>query len=97
MNSLATSARTPGAAPAPLAPIPSAIESLGISLSYLQGRLALLHTRLEPVLVPADPIAPTSVADSRYLVAVADQVSDHDTIVRSLSAAVDDLIQRVAL
>lgn len=100
MNSLATSARIPSAAPAPLAAVPAAIESLGGSLSYLQDRLAVLRTRLEPVLAPPDVAGQTAsktVADSRYLVAVADQVSDHDAFVRGLSATVDELIQRAAL
>jgi hypothetical protein len=100
MNSVAASNRLASAQPAPLAAVPAAIESLGGSLSYLQDRLSVLRTRLEPVLAPPDVAGQTaskSIGDSRYLVAVADQVSDHDAIVRSLSATVDDLIQRAAL
>ncbi len=94
-----TAGRTAEQTAIPLAPIPAALGSLDGSLSYLNDRLNALRDRLEPVLRPAEPKDPTkgSSTDSRYLVSVADQVSDHATHARALGDAVADIIDRVAV
>jgi hypothetical protein len=83
----------------PLAVVPSAFQGLHRDVSQLHYSIEALAGRLAPVLRPHEPRESPAKdpSESRFLVDIADNISDEASSVRSATALINDLVNRLGV
>jgi len=86
-------------APAPMNPLPGAVNALGYSIGELDGRLMDLRARLSAVLTPTPPVPQQSAeklaAAAPPMADMTAEVSQQSRRIDSLSMLVSDLLIRL--